>query len=243
MTVQDYRELARRAAGRAGPGYLKVFLIYTGILAVLNLLVYLLEAPLADWLQTSMQYLNAGNLELPQPSGRLLGSMALALALMLLGKTVTAAWVALSVRASRGEEYSWHDLSGSLSVLWKVMVISVIYYVGCLLASYLLIFPAVLLFYNWRLSFYVLGEHPEYGPIQCMRQSRKLMRGERMNLFRLDLSCILAYALAVLAYFSTAGILSLWKVPSLSILYAVFYNKMVYWKEPEADAGEPPAQA
>ena len=55
-----------------------------------------------------------------------------------------------------------------------------------------------------------------------------------MNLFRLDLSCILLYVLAALPYFFTSGILVLWRMPTLALLYAVFYNRTVYWQDPEA---------
>ena len=58
-----------------------------------------------------------------------------------------------------------------------------------------------------------------------------------MNLFRLDLSYILLYGLAALVYYFSSGIVSLWRMPTLALLYAVFYNEAVYWKAPE----EPPS--
>ena len=147
---------------------------------------------------------------------------------------VTAGWVALTLNASRGGEYSWHDLWGSFRNFWKVIVITVVGAVCCTAGAWFFIFPGIWLFYGWRLSLHVLAEHPDYGPIQCMRQSRRLMTGERMNLFRLDLSCILLYVLAALPYFFTSGILVLWRMPTLALLYAVFYNRTVYWQDPEA---------
>lgn len=242
MSVLEYKELARRAAVRAGTGYLKVFLIYVGILAVLNLVIYQLETPVIDWLNAANQYQMAGDFALPAVTRRLGGCIAFMLLLSFLGKTVTAGWLLISLKASRGEPYSWHDLTARLGMFWKVFVIAFLYEIGCTLASYLFVFPGVILFYNWRLSFFVLAEHPEYGPIQCMKQSRKLMKGERMQLFRLDLSMIFPYGLAFLANLLTGGILSLWKMPSLSLLYSVFYNKMVYWQEPEGNQ-QPPAEA
>ena len=241
-SVLEYKELARRAALRAGPGYLKVFLIYAAILAVLNLVIYQLETPVYEWFSAANQYVMAGNFELPPFTRRLGGCLAFVLLLSFLGKTVTAGWLLASLRASRGEGYSWHTLSERFNVFWKVFVIAFVYEIGCTLASYLLIFPGILLFYNWRLSFFVLAEHPEYGPLQCMKQSRKLMKGERMQLFKLDLSMIFPYGIAFLANAATGGILSLWKMPSIALLYTVFYNKMVYWQEPE-DTQEPPAEA
>ena len=39
MDLQEYRQKTREAALRAGPGLMKVFAVYAGVLAVLNLLV------------------------------------------------------------------------------------------------------------------------------------------------------------------------------------------------------------
>jgi len=235
MNLQDYRNKAREAALRAGPGLIKVFAVYAAVLAVLNLLSYFLEMPAFEWLQSVMEYAAAGDPDFPQPSARLRFGALLSVLLTLLGRVVTAGWIALSLNASRGGSYSWNDLWGSFRNFWKVIVITVLGTLCVTAASWLLVFPGVYLFYGWRLSLYVLAEHPDYGPIQCMRQSRLLMTGERMNLFRLDLSCILLYGMAALAYYFTSGILVLWRMPTLALLHAVFYNRMVYWQDPSGD--------
>ena len=239
MDLQDFRQKTREAALRAGPGLMKIFAIYAGVLAVLNLLSYFLETPMYDWWISLREYMLAGNAELPLPSAQVHQGMALSLVLTLLGRVVTAGWVTLTLNASRGREYSWHDLWGSFRNFWKVVVITVVSAVCCAAASWLFIFPGVWLFYSWRLSLHVLAEHPDYGPIRCMRQSRRLMTGERFNLFRLDLSCILLYGLAALLFYFSSGILALWRMPTLAILHAVFYNRAVYWQDPE-EPGEQP---
>ena len=129
-SVLEYKELARKAAGRAGPGYLKVFLIYAAILAVLNLVIYQLQNPIYDWLSSANQYIMAGNLELPPFTRRLGGCLGFMLLLSFLGKTLTAGWLFVSLKASRGEAYSWHDLSARFHVFWKVFVIAFLYEVG-----------------------------------------------------------------------------------------------------------------
>ena len=236
MNLPEYKQKVREAALRAGPGLLKVFAVYAAVLALLNLLGYFLETPMFEWTLRVRDYIAAGNADLPLPTARVRQGMALALLLNLTGRIVTAGWVALTLNAARGGEYSWHDLWGSFRNFWKVIVITVVSAVCCTVGLWLLIFPGVYLFYGWRLSLHVLAEHPDYGPIQCMRQSRRLMTGERMNLFRLDLSCFLLYGLAALVYYFSSGVVALWRMPTVMILYAVFYNRVVYWQEP----GEPP---
>ncbi len=242
MDLQEYKQQTREAAQRAGPGLMKVFVIYAAVLALLNLLVFLLETPMYEWFLRLRDYVSAGNAELPLPSARVHQGMALALLLTLLGRVVTAGWVRLTLNAVRGGEYSWHDLWGSFRNAWKVAVITAVSAVGCTLGLWLFIFPGIWLFYSWRLSLHVLAEHPDYGPIRCMRQSRRLMAGERFNLFRLDMSCAMLYGLAALAYYFTSGIVALWRMPTLAILYAIFYNRAVYWRDPgdgKPAGGEP----
>lgn len=241
MDMQEYREQAQKAALRAGPKLFKVFIIYALVLSVLNFVIYLLQEPCYEWQQVCMQYVQAGNYLLPEPSRNVKQGVLIAFVLSLLGKVVTAGWVSVGLRGSRGEEYSWHDLWCQFACFWKVFVISILTSLLCSLASLLLIFPGVVLFYKWRLSLYVLAEHPDYGPIRCMKQSRLLMEGEKKNLFRLDVSCWLLYGLAAIVWYVTSGILPLWRMPSITILYAVFYNRMVYWKAPEDET--PPTEA
>ena len=232
MDLLEYKQKAREAALRAGPGLVKVFAVYVGVLALLNLLAYFLETPMYDWMLRMREYVAAGNADVPLPSARVHQGMALSLLLGLMGRIVTAGWVGLTLNAARGGEYSWHDLWGAFRNFWKVLVITVVGALGCAVGLWLLVFPGIWLFYGWRLSLHVLAEHPDYGPIRCMRQSRRLMTGERMNLFRLDLSCILLYGLAALVYYFTLGIVALWRMPTMALLYAVFYNRVVYWREP-----------
>ena len=237
MDLQRYKERAQEAARRVGPGLFRIFAIYVGVLAVLGILTYLMENPIYEWQSRALQFAAAGNTQLPPMPDRARTGFLFAQALGLLGRVVTAGWVALTLRAVRGGEYSWHDLWSAFPYFWKVLVITLLCRVLCALALCLFIFPGVLLFYNWRLSLYVLAEHPDWGPLRCMRQSRRLMVGERMNLLRLDLSCFLMYGLAALLFFFSSGILRLWRMPSLMILYAVFYNEMSYWRDPAEGSG------
>lgn len=69
--------------------------------------------------------------------------------------------------------------------------------------------PGVVLFYCYRQAFYLLAENPDMGPIRCLQESRRMMRGNKMHLFRLDLSYFFLLVAAyipqyVVAYFMPA---------------------------------------
>jgi uncharacterized membrane protein len=84
------------------------------------------------------------------------------------------------------------------------------------------------------MAFFVLIEHPDYGPLRCLRQSSRLMVGEIKNLLKLGVSFLVQYLLAGVIWYFSNGLISLWKLPPLAIGYSAFYNRLVYWK-PEAE--------
>ena len=72
---------------------------------------------------------------------------------------------------------------------------------GPLLVIFLVVVLAVLvpILYRYRMADYVLYDHPEAGAIYALRESRKMMRGSRFRLFRLDLSFWWYFLLAALS--------------------------------------------
>lgn len=52
----------------------------------------------------------------------------------------------------------------------------------------LLVIPGIIAFYRYRLAVYLLLDHPELNPIQCLLLSGQMMRGRKWELFVLDLS-------------------------------------------------------
>lgn len=84
------------------------------------------------------------------------------------------------------------------------------------------------LLYRYRMADFVLLDHPEYGAMYALRESRKMMRGNRFGLFRLDLSFWWYYALtflaAVLAYGDVLLALAGVTLPiSDQAVFAIFY--------------------
>lgn len=231
MTVPEYRELAQKAAMRVGPAYLKTYLIYAAFSAVLLFFSAQMQERVLNWQETVRQFLLAGYTELPPLTNDILLYLGLALLLLLLSQVLRAGWFTVTLRAVRGDEWSWRDLPCRFPQILKVLVMSFLMEIGCTVGLCLFIFPGVMLFYRWRLSWWVLAEHPEYGPIRCMRQSARLMVGEKMNLFRLDLSLLLPYGLALIVYYFTSGIVALWELPSIALTHCVFYNVMTHWAD------------
>ena len=84
----------------------------------------------------------------------------------------------------------------------------------------LLIIPGVISFYSFRQAYFILADNPKKGAIQCLAESRYLMSGNKMSLFRLDLSylsLILVTYLPVLIL-SIFGLVNIEKLSGLLLL-------------------------
>lgn len=92
---------------------------------------------------------------------------------------------------------------------------------------------AVAMVYRYSLAFYFLLDHPaDMGVLECIRQSKRAMKGRRWSLFVLQLS-FLGWGLLSLL---TLGILGLWVSPYMAASQANFYNWAVYGRFPDPPA-------
>lgn len=89
-----------------------------------------------------------------------------------------------------------------------------------LLWSLLFIIPGIIASFRYALSFYILADHPEMGILDIIRESKRLMYGNKWKLFCLELSFIGWIILGTL----TAGIGYLWVMPYMIATTAGFYE-------------------
>lgn len=86
----------------------------------------------------------------------------------------------------------------------------------------LLIVPGIIKAYSYTLTPYILIDNPELSPREAIRRSQQMMKGQKFNLFYLQLSFIGWFFLACL----TGGIGFLWLVPYYQTSQAVFYQNI-----------------
>jgi uncharacterized membrane protein len=80
----------------------------------------------------------------------------------------------------------------------------------------------VVLSHSYALSYDILAEYPSLGAIYALRNSRLLMRGNKLRLFRLNLSFLGWIILAALA----SGIGELFLAPYLNCAEVAFYSEV-----------------
>lgn len=86
--------------------------------------------------------------------------------------------------------------------------------------SLLLIVPGIIKCYSYSMTDYVLRDNPDLAYDAAVRESMRLMDGNKMSLFILDLSFI-GWAILCLL---TMGIGFLWLVPYMQTARAAFYE-------------------
>ena len=107
----------------------------------------------------------------------------------------------------------------SLKFFFKFVITEVLQFIFLICWYLLLIVPGIIKYYSYAMTEFILLDHPEYGPLQAITESRKMMDGNRMRLFILGLSFIGWDFLCLVTF----GIAALWVFPYLQAARAKFY--------------------
>ena len=89
--------------------------------------------------------------------------------------------------------------------------------------SLLFIIPGIIKNYSYSMAYYIKIDHPEYTATQAIDESRKLMDGNKMKLFLLDLSFIGWAILGALCL----GIGTFWVNAYIQATRAEFYRDII----------------
>lgn len=138
----------------------------------------------------------------------------------------------LFFRALRGEETEAGMLLDGFSVWSKVLLLELLIRLLTTIGFWAFLIPGFVLLYNYRMARYLMILHPEFGVLDCMRESRMRMRGHRLELLRLDLSFL---GWALLSVFPLLGIaIGVWAFPYWNLTSLLAYEKINAGFEPSS---------
>jgi uncharacterized membrane protein len=86
--------------------------------------------------------------------------------------------------------------------------------------SLLFVIPGIVAAVRYSMAFYILADHPEIGIMDAIRESKRMMRGNKWKLFCLELSFIGWAIVGAL----TLGIGYLWVIPYMIASTVGFYE-------------------
>lgn len=163
---------------------------------------------------------------LPSPAAALLDT-AIEIVSMLLG----AGFVIFCLRTLRGTEASYWNIFDSFGMFLRVLWLYILEGVFVFLWALLFFFPGIIALYRYRMAIYLLLEHPEMSALECIRESKRLMKGHKWELFVLDFSFIgwlilvgvLDYAgVELAALISVPGLAEVLNVIGLGLLLQIY---------------------
>lgn len=124
----------------------------------------------------------------------------------------------------RGENASISDIFSGFDgkVIIKSFVIMILTTIITSIGYLILIVPGIILSIMFSQSFFILVDNNELSAIDCMKLSCKIIRGNKMYLFKIYLSFLGWFILGIL----TLGIAFLWINPYFSNVLGNFYEEL-----------------
>ncbi len=105
-----------------------------------------------------------------------------------------------------------------------------------MLWSLLFIIPGIIKSYSYSMAFYILAENPEMSAREALNESKEIMKGNKLNLFVLQLSFILWELLATVTF----GIAYVYVLPYMQLTFVNFYHNIKRQPVQTATAYEEP---
>ena len=185
-----------------------------------------------------VQYLQDGNTDAaisvilehtPSPGAQLVNLLLEALTII-----VSLGFEIFLLNTLRGTSPELGNLLDGFSYWWKLLVMDFVIGLLIMLWSLLLIVPGIIAAYRYSMANYVLITHPDYGIMECIRESKRLTSGWKSTLFVLDLSFLgwsLLCAIPVIGW-----LLSVWVTPYRALTFLEYYEQISGYPVPAQDA-------
>ncbi len=131
------------------------------------------------------QFFYAVEKAMPTPAAFLLD-----LAIQIVTVLLSGGFAIFCLRTVRGMEASYWNIFDAFGMFFRVLWLYILEGIFIFLWSLLFIFPGFIAFYRYRQALYLLLEHPEMSALQCITESKRIMKGHKGELFVMDLSFI-----------------------------------------------------
>ncbi len=100
-----------------------------------------------------------------------------ALAFAVISPVLTLGVHHIYLKASRGEKPTISEMYSKMSQFWSAFFTSLLSAIFVSLQLLLLIIPRIIALYSYSMVYFVLVEHPEFGAMQAIKESKRIMKG------------------------------------------------------------------
>ena len=145
-------------------------------------------------------------------------------AIQIVMTVVSAGLLIFLLNTVRGTSPCAGNLLDGFGMFFKLVWLSILESVFIALWSILLIVPGIVAAYSYRMAVYIMIDNPDKTAMDCIRESKRMMDGYKLQLFVLDLSFILWVLFSSVAVIGMA--VQLFSVPLLNMTYTLFYETL-----------------
>ena len=226
---------AKRIISQSKPNAVAVGAVYCALSILLSLLSSrLMNSNMSiSRYQQMLEHIENGNLDYAarlaqdmMPSG---GAIAIYILLSLSLSVVSMGFLIFLLRTVRGDSPSYGNLLDGFGFFWRIILLEIVTNLLVGLWSLLLVIPGIIAAYRYCLAPYLLIDHPEYSVMDCIRESKRMMAGHKMERFILELSFFGWLLLTSLSSTPGLGLLALvqiWTVPYMNMCYTLYYERL-----------------
>lgn len=189
------------------------------------------------------QFFYAWEDAMPSPAARLLNTL-----LTVMGWVVAAGFTIFALHTIAGSGASVWNLFDGFGMFFRIIWLYILEGIFIFLWALLLVIPGFIAFYRYRMAIYLLLEHPEMSAMECINESKKLMKGHKWELFVLDLSFIgwailvvvineigARLGIAVLSVVGLGYLVYIYLLPFRELTCALYYKQLTAVPDAEAD--------
>ena len=232
---KELKRDARQAMREHKPSIYLITVAFLVITAVLEVLSVKLQFPGMKLLEIIRNYASEEGMRHLLEIGErqsYFGSV-LDFAITIMSSVLAAGFTLSCLCVVRRQEASVGTLLDPFAFLLKVVWMNIVTSVFCFLWSLLLLFPGIIAAYRYSMAIYILLDDPSKSVMQCIRESKAMTYGYKMDLFVLDLSFLGWILLSVIP------LVSIYTMPYMETAHAEYYNVLCGWQNAEEAACDP----
>jgi len=141
---------------------------------------------------------------------------------LIIGGPMSLGMVSYFLNLIRDKEARIEDTFSGFRNFASAFLVQLLSEIFILLWALLLIIPGIIAALSYSMAYYILQDNPELSAMDVIRESKKLMDGEKARLFVLGLSFLGWIIVGVI----TCGIGFLWITPYMNATTAAFYEDL-----------------
>ena len=221
---------------------LTYLLLTTGVSVVVS---FFLNDPFSDAAAYLMQGYEPEQVYRHVFGGGAVASVFISILLALYQVVMKFGYTGYTLRMARSGDGGYEDLFDGFGLVVKIILLNILTSLFIALWSMLFIVPGILAVLNYSQATFCLLDDPEISPMEAIRCSKRLMRGEKLNYFMLEISFLGWIFAAGVAIAGFQGIVSrtapeiagqaeavlsmlfdAWLLPYMGIVLARFYDHL-----------------